>query len=46
MIYRLVRMNISAFPNRMVRKLTSSPATRFAQFVRDYAVVWTPTAAA
>lgn len=46
MIYRVVRMNISAFPNRMVRKLTSTPATRFAQFVRDYAVVWTPTAAA
>lgn len=42
MIYRVVRLNISAFPNRMVRRLTGSPATPFAQFVRDYDTVWTP----
>lgn len=42
MIYRVVRMNVSALPNRMVRRLTGAPATRLAQFVRDYADVWTP----
>lgn len=42
MIHRVVRMNISAFPNRMVQRLTGAPATRFEQFVRDYAAVWTP----
>jgi uncharacterized protein YbjT (DUF2867 family) len=41
MIYRVVRLNISAFPNRTVRRLTGAPATRFTQFVRDYAEVWT-----
>lgn len=42
MIYRVVRLNISALPNRTVRRLTGVPATRFTQFVRDYAEVWTP----
>lgn len=45
MIYRVVRLNISAFPNRAVQRLTGTPATPFAQFVRDYADVWTPSAA-
>jgi uncharacterized protein YbjT (DUF2867 family) len=42
MVYRVVRLNVSAFPNRMVRRLTGAPATRFEQFVRDYADTWTP----
>ncbi|MEL4318396.1 SDR family oxidoreductase [Leifsonia sp. YIM 134122] len=40
MIYRVVRLNISAFPNRMIRKLTGRPATRFEQFVQDYSDSW------
>lgn len=40
MIYRVVRLNISAFPNRSIRRLTGGPATRFEQFVRDYRDVW------
>ncbi|MCA0294808.1 MAG: SDR family oxidoreductase [Actinobacteria bacterium] len=43
MIYRVVRLNVSAFPNRMVRRLTGAPATPFATFVRDYAEVWAPS---
>ncbi|MCW5952750.1 MAG: NmrA family NAD(P)-binding protein [Propionibacteriaceae bacterium] len=42
MIYRMVRLNVSAFANRMVRVLTGAPATTFEQFVRDYREVWTP----
>ena len=42
MIYRVVRLNVSAFPNRVVRRLTGVPATPFAQFVRDHADVWMP----
>lgn len=42
MIYRVVRLNISAFPNRMVRKLTGSPATTFEQFAEDTKRVWMP----
>ncbi|UOE43422.1 SDR family oxidoreductase [Agromyces larvae] len=40
MIYRVVRMNVSAFPNRTVRRLTGSPATTFRRFVRDYPTAW------
>ena len=43
MIYRIVRLNISALPNRAVRKLTGTPATTFAEFVRDTRSVWTPS---
>jgi len=32
MIYRVVRMNVSAFPNRTIRRLTGRPATTFAEF--------------
>ncbi len=46
MIHRVVRLNISAFPNRMVQRLTGAAATTFAQFVRDYADVWAPSAPA
>ncbi len=41
MIYRVVRLNISAVPNRAVRTLTSTPATTFAQFARDHRQMWT-----
>ncbi|QEO14508.1 SDR family oxidoreductase [Agromyces intestinalis] len=40
MIYRVVRMNVSAFPNRAVRKLTGEPATTFRQFVQDARAAW------
>lgn len=42
MIYRVVRMNISALPNRVVRRLTGTPATPFERFVRDHIDVWQP----
>ncbi|QAY58975.1 SDR family oxidoreductase [Microbacterium protaetiae] len=40
MIYRVVRLNVSAFPNRSIRRLTGDPATTFRQFVEDYRHVW------
>ncbi|WP_419817355.1 NmrA family NAD(P)-binding protein [Glaciibacter flavus] len=40
MIYRVVRWNVSALPNRAVRKLTGQPATTMRQFVEDYRDVW------
>lgn len=40
MIYRIVRLNVSAFPNRMVRTLTGTPATSFRRFVQDYRSTW------
>lgn len=40
MIYRMVRRNISAIPNRMVRRLTGEPAIPFDQFVADHRAVW------
>ena len=42
MIYRVVRLNISALPNHTVHRLTGTPATSFAQFVRDHHQVWSP----
>ncbi len=45
MIHRVVRMNVSALPNRVVRRLTGTPATTFERFVRDSADVWTPPGA-
>lgn len=42
MIHRVVRLNISAVPNRSIAKLTGQPATRFQQFVRDYQDEWNP----
>ncbi|MGC3995562.1 MAG: SDR family oxidoreductase [Propionicimonas sp.] len=41
MIYRVVRLNVSALPNHSVRRLTGHPATSLAQFVRDHSDVWT-----
>ncbi|MGC4154901.1 MAG: SDR family oxidoreductase [Propionicimonas sp.] len=43
MIYRVVRLNLSALPNRAVRRLTGRPATSLRRFVRDHREVWTPT---
>ncbi|WP_062077061.1 SDR family oxidoreductase [Demequina globuliformis] len=42
MIHRVVRMNVSAFPNRRVRALTGQPATTMAQYVRDRADAFAP----
>lgn len=44
MIYRVVRMNLSAVPNRSVRRLTGEPATRWATFAADHRDVWRPRA--
>lgn len=40
MIYRIVRLNISAFPNRMVRKLTGTPAATFRDFAEREHRAW------
>lgn len=42
MIYRVVRLNVSALPNHKVRQLTGEPATTFEEFVRDHRTVWEP----
>ena len=42
MIHRVVRLNISAIPNRSIRALTGQPATRFEQFVRENRDAWDP----
>ena len=41
MIYRLVRTNASAFPNRRIRHLTGTPATTFEEFARREQSAWT-----
>ena len=40
MIYRIVRLNISALPNRAVRELTGRPATRFREFAERERGTW------
>ena len=40
MIYRVVRLNVSAMPNHAVRRLTGAPATTFARFVEDHRETW------
>lgn len=40
MIYRVVRMNVSAFPNRTIRHLTGAPATTFAAFAEREKDTW------
>jgi uncharacterized protein YbjT (DUF2867 family) len=40
MIYRIVRFNISAFPNRTVRRLTGHPATTFREFATREKGAW------
>ncbi|MET3767442.1 uncharacterized protein YbjT (DUF2867 family) [Marisediminicola sp. UYEF4] len=43
MIYRVVRANVSALPNRSIRRLTGRPATTFAQFAEREKAVWART---
>lgn len=40
MIHKVVRLNVSAFPNHSIRKLTGQPATTLRQFIADYAEAW------
>jgi uncharacterized protein YbjT (DUF2867 family) len=40
MIHRVVRLNVSAVPNRSIRSLTGRPAGTLRAFVTDYAAVW------
>lgn len=40
MIHRIVRLNVSALPNRTIRRLTGQPATTLRQFVQDHRSVW------
>jgi len=42
MIYRVVRLNASAAPNRSIQRLTGTPATRFDRFVNDHRDLWQP----
>jgi hypothetical protein len=42
MIYRVVRLNISAVPNHAIHRLTGTAATSFATFVQDNSHVWSP----
>jgi uncharacterized protein YbjT (DUF2867 family) len=44
MIYRVVRMNVSALPNRKICRLTGAPATTFAEFAHRERAVWMPGA--
>lgn len=40
MIYRIVRFNVSAFPNRTVQKITGTPATTLREFVTRERSAW------
>ena len=40
MIYRVVRLGVSAFPNQMIRRLTGVPATSFLEFATDHRNLW------
>jgi len=40
MIYRIVRLQVSALPNRAIRRLTGAPATSFRQFAIDHQALW------
>ena len=40
MIHRVVRLNISALPNRSIRRLTGRPATTLHDYVSDNVQVW------
>ena len=44
MIYRIVRLNVAALPNRAIRRLTGHPPTAFAEFVDRERAVWMPWA--
>ena len=43
MIYRVVRFNVSALPNRGVRRLTGHPATTFREFAEREKGCWEPS---
>jgi uncharacterized protein YbjT (DUF2867 family) len=43
MIHRVVRLNVSALPNRSIRRLTGQPATRLARFIADHRNAWDPS---
>lgn len=40
MIHRVVRLNVSAFPNHTIRTLTGRPATTLRQYVTDNTQTW------
>ncbi|MCC6270855.1 MAG: SDR family oxidoreductase [Microbacteriaceae bacterium] len=40
MIYKVVRANASAFPNRTIRKITGRPATSFSEFAHRERDAW------
>ena len=40
MIHKVVRLNVSAVPNRSIRRLTGTGATRLRQFVADTRTTW------
>ncbi len=42
MIHRVVRLNVSALPNRTVRTLTGAPATTLREFVAGYRAEFSP----
>jgi uncharacterized protein YbjT (DUF2867 family) len=42
MIHRVVRLNVSALPNRCIRRIAGHPATTLAQFVADHRHTWNP----
>jgi uncharacterized protein YbjT (DUF2867 family) len=43
MIHRVVRLNVSAFPNRSIQRLTGRPATTLAQFIAEHREAWDPS---
>lgn len=40
MIHRVVRLGVSALPNRSIRRLTGEPATTLGEFVADHRDAW------
>jgi len=40
MIHRVVRLNVSALPNRSIQRITGYPATRLTPFISDYRTTW------
>jgi uncharacterized protein YbjT (DUF2867 family) len=40
MIHKIVRLNVSALPNRSVRRLTGRPAISLGEFAEDYRDAW------
>ena len=40
MIHTVVRLNVSALPNRSIQRLTGHPATHLAEFIADHRDAW------